>query len=278
MNTSQLQLQAERSRRRLLEVIRSANAGHTGGDLSCLNVLTALYFHTLNIDKDKLSDPDRDRFILSKGHCVEALFVTLEAKGILRKEVLDTLGHYGSQLGGHPTSKVPGVEVSSGALGHGLSIGVGMALAARMDGRSYRTFVLMGDGEQGEGSIYEAAMAAHQYKLGNLVAIIDRNGLQISGSTEDVMALENIRERWTAFGWNVLEMNGDQMDDIVRTFDGIDTPGEKPTLVVSHTTKGKGVSFMENVAKWHHGVPSEEEYAEAIAEIETRIKSMEESL
>lgn len=278
MNTSQLQLQAERSRRRLLEIIRSAGAGHTGGDLSCLNVLTALYFHTLNIDREHLSDPDRDRFILSKGHCVEALFVTLEAKGILSKEVLDTLGHFGSQLGGHPTSKVPGVEVSSGALGHGLSIGVGMALAARMDGRSYRTFVLMGDGEQGEGSIYEAAMAANQYKLGGLVAIIDRNGLQISGSTEDVMALENMRERWTAFGWDVLEMDGDQMDDIVKTLDGIDTTGNKPTLVISHTTKGKGVSFMENVAKWHHGVPSEEEYAQAIQEIETRIKSLEEAL
>lgn len=278
MNTSQLQLQAERSRRRLLEIIRSAGAGHTGGDLSCLNVLTALYFHTLNVDKERLSDPDRDRFILSKGHCVEALFVTLEAKGILSKEVLDTLGHFGSQLGGHPTSKVPGVEVSSGALGHGLSIGVGMALAARMDGRSYRTFVLMGDGEQGEGSIYEAAMAANQYKLGDLVAIIDRNGLQISGSTEDVMAIENIRERWSAFGWNVLEMDGDRMDDIVRILDSIDTKGDRPTLVISHTTKGKGVSFMENVAKWHHGVPSEEEYALAIQEIETRIKSLEEAL
>lgn len=270
-----MQLTAEQARGRLLEVIRSARAGHTGGDLSCLNMLTALYFHTMNVTKENLSDPDRDRFILSKGHCVEALFVILEAKGILDRALLDTLGRFGSPLGGHPTVNVPGIEVNSGALGHGLSIGVGMALAARMDGRAYRTFVLMGDGEQGEGSIYEAAMAAHQYKLGNLVAIIDRNGLQISGNTEDVMALENIRERWTAFGWEVSETDGDSMEAIVRTLDGIDCSMERPHLVISHSTKGKGVSFMENVAKWHHGVPTEEQYSQAVAEIAKRIEEWE---
>lgn len=275
MDVHQLQLTAEQARGRLLEVIRSARAGHTGGDLSCLNMLTALYFHTMNVTKENLSDPDRDRFILSKGHCVEALFVILEAKGILDRALLDTLGRFGSPLGGHPTVNVPGIEVNSGALGHGLSIGVGMALAARMDGRAYRTFVLMGDGEQGEGSIYEAAMAAHQYKLGNLVAIIDRNGLQISGNTEDVMALENIRERWTAFGWEVSETDGDSMEAIVRTLDGIDCSMERPHLVISHSTKGKGVSFMENVAKWHHGVPTEEQYSQAVAEIAQRIEEWE---
>lgn len=259
-----------------MEVIYSARAGHTGGDLSCLNVLTALYFHTLSIDKDSLDDPDRDRFILSKGHCVEALFVTLEAKGIMPKETLDTLGKYLSPLAGHPTSDVPGIEVNSGALGHGLSIGVGMALAAKMDGRDYRTFVLMGDGEQGEGSIYEAAMAGNQYKLDNLVAIIDRNHLQISGDTEDVMALEDIRTKWTAYGWDVREMNGDDMGDIVRTLDSITAGNGKPHLIVSHTTKGKGVSYMENVAKWHHGVPTEEQYRQALAEIDTRIAKLEE--
>ena len=278
MITSELKLIAERSRKRLLDIICRANAGHTGGDLSCLNVLTALYFHTLEIDRERLDDPDRDRFILSKGHCVEALFVTLEARGILEKEVLDTLGSFGSPLGGHPTVNVPGIEVSSGALGHGLSIGVGMALAAKMDGKSYRTFVLMGDGEQGEGSIYEAAMAGNQYKLGNLVAIIDRNHLQISGNTEDVMAIDDIRTKWSAFGWDVTEMNGDEMDDIVAKLDALDFNSDKPHLVISHTTKGKGVSYMENVAKWHHGVPSPEQYAQAIEEIESRIKSMEEAL
>lgn len=275
MDINQLKLISEQSRRRLLEVICSARAGHTGGDLSCLNVLTALYFHTLRLDPADLKNPDRDRFILSKGHCVEALFVTLEARGILPKEMLDTLGRFGSPLGGHPTVNVPGIEVNSGALGHGLSVGVGMALAARMDARSYRTFVLMGDGEQGEGSIYEAAMAAHQYKLGNLIAIIDRNHLQISGNTEDVMALEDIRARWEAFGWEVTDMDGDRMADIVRTLDGLQD-GDRPHLLVSHTTKGKGVSYMENVAKWHHGVPTAEEYTQALAEIDARIAQMEE--
>ncbi len=275
MNVAHLELTAERSRRRLLEVISSARAGHTGGDLSCLNVLTALYFHTLQLDNARLDDPDRDRFILSKGHCVEALFVTLEARGILPKETLDTLGRFGSPLGGHPTVNVPGIEVNSGALGHGLSVGVGMALAARMDGRGYRAFVLMGDGEQGEGSIYEAAMAAHQYKLGNLIAIIDRNHLQISGNTEDVMALDDIRARWEAFGWEVTDMDGDKMADIVRTLDGLQD-GNCPHLLVSHTTKGKGVSYMEHVAKWHHGVPTAEEYTQALAEIDARIAQLEE--
>ena len=278
MNTLQLKLISERSRKRLLEIISSAKAGHTGGDLSCLNVLTALYFDILAIDKERLDDPDRDRFILSKGHCVEALFVTLEAMGILEKEVLDTLGKYGSPLGGHPTVNVPGIEVNSGALGHGLSIGVGMALAAKMDGKSYKTYVLMGDGEQGEGSIYEAAMAGHQYKLDNLVAIIDRNHLQISGNTEDVMGLDDIRARWSAFGWDVVKMDGDDMEVIVKTLSSIDFTSGKPHMVISETTKGKGVSYMENVAKWHHGVPTAEQYAQGIAEIEERIKELEEAL
>lgn len=242
--TIDLTLQAEINRKRLMEVIYNAKAGHTGGDLSCLNVLTALYFKYLNIDPNRLDDPERDRFVLSKGHCVEALFTVLEARGILSKDTLDTLGHYGSPLAGHPTVNVPGIEVSSGALGHGLPIGVGMALAARMDGASWKTVVLMGDGEQGEGSIYEAAMAGHQYKLGNLVAIIDRNHLQISGNTEDVMAIDDVRTKWTAFGWDVTEMNGDDMADICRTFDSIDYTGSRPHLIISNTTKGLGVSFM----------------------------------
>lgn len=277
MQIKTLELTAERARRRLLEIIRTAGAGHTGGDLSCLNVLIALYFHTMKIGTNGKEDSERDRFILSKGHCVESLFVTLEAKGILSREVLDTLGRFGSPLGGHPTVNVPGIEISSGALGHGLSIGVGMALAARMDGKSWRTFVLMGDGEQGEGSIYEAAMAARQYKLGNLVAIIDRNHLQISGDTEDVMGIEDIRARWEAFGWDVTDMDGDRMEDIVRKLDGIGA-GDRPHLLVSHTTKGRGVSFMENAVKWHHGVPSAEEYAQALAEIDARIKELEEKI
>lgn len=275
MLITDLKLQAEKSRRRLIEIIYNARAGHTGGDLSILNVMTALYFHILNVDKDNLDNPDRDRFILSKGHCVEALFVILEAKGILKKEVLDTLGQFNSPLAGHPTREVPGIEMCSGALGHGLSIGVGMAIAAKMDNRPYRTFVVMGDGEQGEGSIYEAAMAAAHYKLGNLVAVIDRNRLQISGNTEDVMALDCLVEKWESFGWDVIDVNGDDMEDIVAKLESINYTSDEPHMVIANTTKGKGVSFMENVAKWHHGVPSPEQYEQALAEIDERIKMME---
>lgn len=274
MVTKELIKQAEINRKRLIEVIYNAKAGHIGGDLSCPNVLTALYFNILNVDANDPKNPNRDRFVLSKGHCVESLYVVLEAKGFLTKEVLDTLGQYKSVLSGHPTIEVSGIEVNTGALGHGLPIGVGMAIAAKMDKKDYKTYVLMGDGEQGEGSIYEAAMAGNQYKLDNLVAIIDRNHLQISGNTEDVMALDNIYQRWTAFGWDVIEMNGDDMESIISTFNSIDYNNGKPHLLVSDTTKGYGVSFMENIAKWHHGVPNQEQYEMAIQEITERINNL----
>lgn len=272
-----LKLQAEINRKRLLEIVYNANAGHIGGDLSVMNMLTALYFHTLNVDPNDVKNPDRDRFVLSKGHCVEALYAVLEAKGFLKKEVTDTLGKYLSPLSGHPTIEVPGIEVNTGALGHGLPIGVGMAIAAKMDKKSYKTFVVMGDGEQGEGSIYEAAMAGSNYNLDNLVAVIDRNHLQISGNTEDVMKIDSVKERWTAFGWDVVEINGDDIDEIVRTLDNIDYNNGKPHLIVSHTTKGFGISYMENIAKWHHGMPNEEQYQQGMAEIEARICSLREA-
>lgn len=275
METKELYLKSEINRKRLMEIVFKAKAGHIGGDLSCLNVLTVLYNAVMNINPLNLKDPDRDRFVMSKGHCVEALYVTLEAKGIIPSATLDTLGEYGSILSGHPTIEVPGIEVNTGALGHGLSIGVGMALAAKMNHQSYKTCVLMGDGEQDEGSIYEAAMAAHQYKLDNLVAIIDRNKLQISGTTEEVMALESICQRWTSLGWDVKEMNGDDIDDIVKSFSNINFENHCPHLLISHTTKGKGVSYMENVVKWHHGVPTEEEFNLAIQEISERIATLE---
>ena len=287
MNAKQLELLAEKNRKRLVEVVYAAKAGHIGGDLSCLNVMTALYFEVMrNIDPAAPKHPERDRFVLSKGHCVEALYVTLEAKGFLKPEILDTLGKFGSILSGHPTIEVPGIEVNSGALGHGLPIGVGMAIAAKMGCGAYeshetheahdpyRTFVLMGDGEQGEGSIYEAAMAGHKYELDNLVAIIDRNHLQISGNTEDVMPIDSVKERWGAFGWDVIELNGDSMDDILRAFSSIDYQNGKPHLLVSNTTKGRGVSFMEGIAKWHHGVLNEEQCKAAVKEIEERIATL----
>lgn len=268
-----LKLQAEINRKRLVEIVQIAKAGHIGGGLSSMNMLTALYFRVMNLKPEEPRWADRDRFVMSKGHCVEALYSVLENRGFITKELTDTYGQFDTPLAGHPTIEVPGIEVNSGALGHGLPIGVGMAIAAKMDKKAWRTYVLMGDGEQGEGSIYEAAMAGSHYKLDNLVAIIDRNGLQISDTTENVMALEPIAERWSAFGWDVKEINGDRMEEIVEAFDSIDYSNGKPHLIVSRTTKGFGVSLMENILKWHHGVPTGEEYQKAIEEIEARIES-----
>lgn len=273
MQVKELMLQAEKNRKRLVEVVEIAKAGHIGGGLSSMNMLTALYFRVMNVDPKNPKWADRDRFVMSKGHCVEALYSVLEARGFISRELTDTYGQLYSPLAGHPTIEVPGIEVNSGALGHGLPIGVGMAIAAKMDKKDWRTFVLMGDGEQGEGSIYEAAMAGSHYKLDNLVAIIDRNGLQISDTTENVMALEPIAERWSAFGWDVQNINGDDMQAIADAFDRIDYRSGKPHLIVSRTTKGRGVSLMENVLKWHHGVPTDEEYRKAIEEIDARIES-----
>ncbi|MGM5629314.1 transketolase [Apibacter raozihei] len=270
-----LQLKSEQVRLRLLNVIYKAKAGHIGGGLSSANILTALYFHVLNVDSREPKKKDRDRFIMSKGHSVEILYSVLEAAGFISKETLDSYGDYASALAGHPTIKIPGVEVSSGALGHGLSVGVGMAISAKMNQEAYKTFVLMGDGEQAEGSIYEAAMSGSHYKLDNLVGIIDRNGLQISDKTEEVMTLEPMRERWEAFGWEVLEMNGNDMENIIKTFESINYQNKKPHLIISKSTKGQGISYMENVLKWHHGVPSQEEFIQASDEIEQRIAQLE---
>ena len=266
-----LEYTAAKTRKRLLEVIYKAKGGHIGGGLSALNMLTALYFHTLNVNPKTPKMENRDRFLLSKGHCVEALYCVLEEKGFITPELLDTYGDYNSLLSGHPTIKVSGIEVNTGALGHGLAVGVGLAIAAKMDKKPYKTFVLMGDGEQGEGSIYEAAMSGSHYKLDNLVAIIDRNGLQISDTTEKVMSLESMTDRWTAFGWDVTEVDGDNMQNIVTTLDNIDFENNKPHLLISKTTKGRGISFMENALKWHHGVPKEEEYQRALKELEDEI-------
>ena len=274
MQVKELMLQAEKNRKRLVEVVEIAKAGHIGGGLSSMNMLTALYFRVMHVDPKNPKWADRDRFVMSKGHCVEALYSVLEARGFIPKELTDTYGQFNTPLAGHPTIEVPGIEVNSGALGHGLPIGVGMAIAAKMDAKSWHTYVLMGDGEQGEGSIYDAAMAGSHYKLDNLVAIIDRNGLQISDTTENVMALEPIADRWRAFGWDVQDINGDDMQAIVDAFDRIDYAAGKPHLIISRTTKGRGVSLMENVLKWHHGVPTDEEYRKAVEEIDARIESL----
>lgn len=276
MKTNKLVLQSEKNRKRLMEVAYKAQAAHLGGGLSSLNVLTVLYFEIMEVDPFNINDQKRDRFVLSKGHCVEALYVTLESRGYFPKSLTNTLGEFGSILSGHPVNVVPGIEVNTGALGHGLSIGVGMALAAKMDKLKYKVFVLMGDGEQGEGSVYEAAMSANHYKLDNLVAIIDRNRLQISGETENVMALENINQRWNAMGWDVKEMDGDNIDEILSAFHEIDYSNKKPHLLISHTTKGKGVSYMEGNPFWHHAIPNAKQYEIGIQEISERILKIEE--
>ncbi len=264
---SVLEGEAIEIRKRTLEIIYSASGGHTGGSLSSVDILTALYFAVLKIDPANTDKPDRDRFILSKGHSVESLYAVLARRGFIEDSVLETYGKFNSVLAGHPTRKVNGIEVNSGALGHGLSVGVGMAIAAKRQEKSFRTFVLMGDGEHGEGSIMEAAASAGHYKLDNLVAIVDRNMLQISGKTEDVMAIEDLGKKYAACGWNVIEINGHDMEVLVETFNSAPAVQGKPTFVIAKTVKGKGVSFMENVAKWHHGVPSKEQLSEAIEEL-----------
>ena len=273
---TKLQIQAEKIRKRLLEIIYHADSGHTGGSLSSIEIETALYFHVMNIDPQNPKMENRDRFILSKGHSVEALYSVLAAAGFIDDEMLNTYGKFNSKLAGHPINKIPGVELNSGALGHGLAFGVGLAIAAKMDKKNYKTYVLMGDGEQGEGSIYEAAMAANHYKLDNLIAIIDRNELQISGKTEEIMSLEPLRQRWEAFGWEVTEIDGNDMNNIVETFENLKMKNQKPKLIIAHTTKGNGISYMEKVAKWHHGVPNEVQFQEALSEINKRIKILSE--
>lgn len=274
MESNELKQKSEELRLEVINLIHSGKTGHTGGDLSVLNLLTVLYYRVLNVKADDPKMADRDRFVLSKGHCAEALYCVLHDKGFIQKEELEAYGKDFAHLGGHPDVTIPGVEINTGALGHGLSAGVGMALSAKMSDKYYKTYVVMGDGEQAEGSIYEAAMAANKYHLDNLVAFIDRNGLQISGSTEAVMPLESIRARWEAFGWDVKETNGDDIDHIVKTIEDIDFKNGRPHLIIMKTTKGYGVSYMENVAKWHHGVPNEEQYATAVQEIDERIEGL----
>ena len=274
MDNTSLKRKAELLRRKLITLIFQGGTGHTGGDLSVLNLLTVLYNHTLNIDPRNPRMADRDRLVLSKGHCAEALYTVLGDRGFIDQSELDAYGKCGAHLGGHPDNTITGVEINTGALGHGLAVGVGMALGAKMDGKTWKTYVVMGDGEQAEGSIYEAAMAANKYHLDNLVAFIDRNGLQISGSTEDVMPLEPIDERWTAFGWDVKTINGDDIDSIVSALDIIDWTCRRPHLFISKSTKGLGVGFMENVAKWHHGVPNAQQYEEALHDIDNRINAL----
>jgi transketolase len=274
MQTTELKAKAAQIRMDLLKMIHHAKTGHTGGSLSNTDILTALYYRVMNIDPLHPKWVDRDRFIASKGHSVESLWCILADKGFFPKEELETFSQFGTKLIGHPNNKVPGIEMNTGALGHGLAISVGMALAAKKDGKVYRTFCLMGDGEQAEGSVWEAAMAGAHYKLDNLVGIIDRNRLQISGSTEDIMGLEPLEEKWAAFGWNVVSIDGNDIEALIETFETIPTVVGKPTLVMANTVKGKGVSFAENVPHWHHHVPSDAQLEQGLRELSDVIEKL----
>lgn len=264
---SELKKRAIETRVDLIKMIYNANAGHTGGSLSSVDIIVSLYYGIMNLDSRNPKWENRDRFVLSKGHSVEAYYTVLANMDFFPKEDISAYLKYGSRLIGHPNVAVPGVEMNTGALGHGLSAGIGMALAGKMDGRNYRVYVLMGDGEQAEGSVWEAAMAGANYKLDNLIGIIDRNRLQITGNTENVMKLEDLKEKWIAFGWEVVETDGHDMEQLVETLSKLPVVDGKPHLVIANTIKGKGVSFMENVAKWHHGVPSKEQMEKALEEL-----------
>ena len=264
-------------RRDIVTLVHSAGCGHIGGDLSVTDALVALYYKHMNISPETCKDPARDRFILSKGHSVEALYCTLADRGFFdKKELFDTYSRYESRFIGHPNNKVPGVEMNSGSLGHGLSVAVGMALAGKQLGHNYRVYTIMGDGELAEGSVWEGAMAGGHFKLDHLTAFVDRNRLQISGSTETVMAQDRQEDRWASFGWNVLSIPGNDMAAVDAAITLAKQTTGKPTVIILNTTKGCGVSFIENQAAWHHKVPNSEQLAQALCEIEQRRATLDE--
>ena len=265
----EIEVRAREIRRAIIQMNSDAGQGHTGADLSEADILASLFFHVLRYDPDRPDDPDRDRFILSKGHGVGGFYCTLAEAGIIEPELLSTYLKFDSALPGHPVrQKTPFVEINTGALGHGLSVGVGLALSAKMSGRGFHVYVLLGDGELQEGSNWEAAMSASQFRLGNLVAIIDRNTLQLADRTETIMALEPLVEKLESFGFQIARANGNDPADIVRVIESFDMAGEKPHAVVARTVKGKGVSFIEDQPSWHHKIPVGDQLRQAIEELE----------
>lgn len=260
-----------RLRRDCVDIIMAGGGGHIGGDMSVIDALMVLYKNHLNVAPNRVDDPDRDRFVLSKGHAMEAYYAVLCEAGYLDlNDVKARFQKFGSPYIGHPNNKLPGIEMNSGSLGHGLPVAVGMALAAKMDGRDYRSYVFMGDGELAEGSVWEGAMSGGNYALDNLCALVDRNRLQISGSTEDVMKQDSQEERWASFGWNVLSVPGNDLAALDAAFTlAAETKG-KPTVIIANTTKGYGSSLMENKASWHHHLPNDDEYKQIVADFTAR--------
>jgi transketolase len=267
MTYIEINQKANEIRRNTVSMITKARGGHLGSSLSEADILAVLFLHVLKLSPDKLTDPDRDRFILSKGHAAEGFYCTLAESGFFPKSWLFEYLNHDCPLTIHPTIDVPGIEISTGALGHGFSIAAGMALAARKTGRKYRTFILTGDGELQEGANWEAAMAAAHYKLGNLTLIIDNNGIQLSEAIAKTMEIQPLREKFEAFGFDVHDVDGHDTEALVRLFDSLDYASIKPHAVIAHTIKGKGVSFMENKPEWHHTIPTEEQGAMALKEL-----------
>lgn len=275
MTITELQKKACDIRADVVTLIHKAGCGHIGGDMSEVEALVALYYKHLNCSPENAADPDRDRFVLSKGHSVETLYCILADRGYFDKaELMETYSAYGSRFIGHPNNKIPGIEMNSGSLGHGLSAAVGMAKAGKMDGRDYHVYAVLGDGELAEGSVWEGVMAGGHFKLDNLTALVDRNRLQISGSTEDVMAQDSQEARWAAFGWNVVSIPGNDMAAVDSALTLAKETKGKPTVIILNTTKGCGVSFMENLAVWHHKVMDDAQYETALAEIAERKASL----
>lgn len=259
---------ANNIRKKVIEMVYSAKSGHPGGSLSISDILAVLYFKEMNIDPLDPLNPGRDRLIMSKGHASPGLYATLSMRGFFPESLLNGFRKLNSKLEGHVHRGIPGVEASTGSLGQGLGIGVGMALAGKLDSREYKVYVILGDGEMEEGSVWESIMAASKYRLHNLIAILDLNGVQLDGYTQDIMPLGNVAEMISNFGWNVIEINGHDFDEIISAIEAAKQCKDKPTFIVAHTIKGKGVSYMENNPKYHGSPPaSEEEYKLALREL-----------
>jgi len=249
----------------VVDMIHVAGSGHPGGSLSAAEIVTALMFHHLNIDPKNPQIPNRDRFLLSKGHAAPLLYAALARRGFFPVEELKTLRQLDSRLQGHPDRlKTPGVEMTSGVLGHGVAIGVGLALAARLDDARWKVYVLVGDGEIQAGVIWEGALMASKYRLGNLTVILDFNNVQLDGPVHEIMPIQPVAEKWRSFGWQVTEIDGHNMREVLNALDVTDNIRDQPKIIIAHTTKGKGVSYMENQARWHGRAPTDEEYAQAI--------------
>ena len=273
-----LEIIAVKIRKNIIDMLYRASSGHPGGSLSSVEGLVALYFHHMNHNPKKPNDIDRDRFILSKGHAAPALYAILAESGYFSYKELKNLRNMNCMLQGHPACLcTPGIEASTGSLGHGLSFAIGVALAAKLDKKNYRTYVMLGDGETNEGQIWEAAAAASHYKLNNITAFIDRNFLQIDGNTEKIMRLESIVDRWSSFGWKVIDIDGHNIKKILDALDKADNNYKSPTMIILNTIKGKGVSFMENNVDFHGVPPNEMEYNLAIEELDILQKKLEAS-